>query len=420
MIQKRIVTSVGIIATSLLVAAGLIIFSPEKTPTVEAGVPWFTSAVVVSSPKDPAVRTYEPGEKVNFRSDFIWTYCSNEGGGNIFGRITKPVPVGNNHSGFTGWRGGAEGQQVAPTASRKIGTGKGKRVAVKRPPVQIYKPRAASYTQPMQMPTRPGTYHFKYEIQIRTPEGNISREGRVVFRVKEREVSCPASQIEVTQNGATSCVPLTLDVTCSSSPSSAEVGDTVSFTATASESARFTWYEGRYPSGSVIGGPQTGTESTLTRTFDEPGIYQVTALAQNANGYGTCTRGVTVRGYNEEGEYFEEVVDEFGNIITDGSITTPDGQTINLNPSAGPATITLELDPTITNTTCKGTWVAQNVAKCYMVAGDDVANAPTIANSGDRNLNPAKYQVQCLSLKDGSIAKSPERLCRSNLNTRED
>jgi hypothetical protein len=404
-----------IVVVGALVIAGTALFSFE-VDKVTAGQPWFASAITVITPKPPEVRSYNPGERFNFHADFQWIYCSNEGGGTVFGRTSNPSLSSEPFKNLSGWKRGAGGPPAGYTTSRSRG---GKAIRTPNP----YGKRAGGYSETIVAPNKPGTYRFQYEIEIRTPEGNKSRTGTATFKVRDlAEVdpgNCPANQIPITRNNAQVCVPRAIDLTCTSSASRIEPGESVTFTATANQQVSFTWYNGSGTGGAVIGGPQSGTESSLTRTYANTGIYQVTALARNASGqYGMCTRGVTVGDVEEEDE-FEEVIDEFGNIITDESITTPDGRSFALDPSAGPATITFELDRELTNTTCKGTWVAQNAATCYMVAGDDVANAPSIATSGNQDLSPAKYQVQCLSIKDGSIAKSPERLCRSNLDTRE-
>lgn len=414
-------TGLGIIVAAVLVATALVVRAPE-TPLADAGVPWFVSDVVVSNPKAPSVRTYEPGTDLNFRADFIWTYCSNEGGGQIFGRVTRPVPVGQSHTGFGAWRGGNEGKTIDAGAREVIGTGKGrKRVKLERPPVHVYKPRTASYVHPMSMPTKPGRYHFQYQLQIRTPQGNIARSGRVVFEVKDPTPSCPPSQISVPNAaGGVRCVTPNLSVQCTGSATRVDVGESVTFTATTNAPATMTWYEGSNPGGTVLGTPRTGTESTLTRSFSRPGQYQVTMLARNAQGqYGVCTRGVRVGDVLDDEEE-ASATDAFGNILNgDGTIMTPDGQLLAIDPTAGPATIEFALDRPVTNTTCGATWTATNVLRCYMVRGTERATAPVIEATGSAEVVPATYRVECLAKRDGAVVSSDPRVCSRNPDVRE-
>jgi len=390
-------------------------------PEVSAGVPYFVSEVVVSNPKPANVRSYLPGEVINFRADFIWTYCSNKGSGSIKGRISKPVAAGKKHTAFGGWSAGHGGKEVKQSGTVKIGTKKGgEKVQIKKPQVGIFEPRAASYKKTFRAPQKPGRYHFKYEMVIQTPQGDLHRSGNVTFKVEEPKRRCPANSLAVTQGGVDSCVPITLDMTCSASDTKIEPGESVTFSAQTSVPASFTWYQGVGIGGTKIAGPETGTESSVTQTYNTPGIYQVTAYAVDASrNVGMCTRGVTVGDVDVDLEDDESIVDEFGNIITETTVTTRDGDEFTLDGTAPAASITFEFDKVITNATCKGTWVAQNVLQCYLVANRDVDNAATIPLSDNEDLEPGTYQVQCVSLKDGSTAKSEERACRRNPEVRE-
>lgn len=394
-----------------------------------AGFPYFTTSVTVSSPKPPAVRTYAPGQAMQFASQFSWQYCGNQGNFRVYGRTTRPVPVGQSDTAFSNWT------EVTSGTGRK------------------------TFTTSFDAPMRPGVYRFRYQLEFGQPclgigrgtscggmtlisklprlatgvtRGSILRQsalppthtyirsGVVTFEVRDTtpdRPACPANQIQVTRNGATVCVPQTLDLTCDVEPTRIMPGESATFTASTNQSATFTWYNGDTANGAVIGGPETGTESSLTRTFSAPGQYQVTAYAQNASGAGVCTQGVRVGDVEPE---IEEVRDEFDNVVQeDGTRILPDGRVIRIDPTAGPATITFDINPTITNTTCGATWSAQNVAQCYMVGGGNRQNAPAIEPSGEGEVVPATYRVECITLRDGSIARSEERICRQNLDLRE-
>ncbi|MEY2640946.1 MAG: hypothetical protein RL150_339 [Candidatus Parcubacteria bacterium] len=411
--QKRFwyTTVSAFVAALVLVGAAYMQVGEQRV--ADAGKPYFKNAITVTNPKPPQVREYAPGSDIPLRLDFDWIYCANEGGGAVYGRTSNivpadkplPAPKGAWRAGVAGWPGTA-----GPAA-------KGKE--------QAYAPRKGVYSENLRAPMKPGKYQLAYEIELRTPEGNLSRQGRVVFEVRDKErnpgANCPANQITIRQNGGLVCVPNTVDVDCDVSSTQVDVGESVTFSASTAKTATFTWYEGPHAGGTVLAGPKTGTQSTLTRTFSRAGQYQVTVLAKNAQGsYGACTRGVRVGSLEDEIEE-EEVTDEFGNIFNsvDGTIMTPDGQILTIDPSAPPASVTLTFDRALTNTTCAATWQAQNVLRCYMVRGNERTNAPVIGASGTEQVVPATYRVDCLARRDGKIVSSETRICSNNPDARE-
>jgi plastocyanin len=415
------------VGTYVLLAVALIAGAVGLTTTeiAHAGFPYFATTVTVTTPKPPEVRTYKPGEAMQFSGQFSWAYCGNAGNFRVYGRTTRPVAISQNHANFSPWT------EITSATGRK------------------------TYTDAFTAPTKPGVYKFKYEIEFGQPCVGIRgascggftlmsqykapskqgargtkltipashtyvRSGVVTFEVRDevKPPACPANTIEVIRNGATVCVPQTLSLTCSASATRIAPGETVTFEARTNESATFTWYEGGTANGAVLAGPETGTKSTLTQRFTDAGQYQVTAYAQNASGAGACTRGVTVGSESEEEE--EEVRDEFNNIVQpDGTLLTVSGKAIGFDSKAGPAAITFELDPTLTNTTCGATWSAQNVAQCYMVTSGNRGRATEIDATGKADVVPATYRVECLALRDGAIVSSEIRICRQNFDTRE-
>lgn len=425
-VHKLAVTkTLSFILTTMFVVAMVYV---SNVSSVHAGFPYFSTSVNVTSPKPPEVRKYDPGQDMQFTGQFSWAYCGNAGNFRVYGRTSRPVPVSQNHADFGTW------SEITSNTGRK------------------------TYTNAFTAPTRPGVYKFKYELEFGTacvgirgancagftlisnmqqkisaPRGRgatvsigsvntYRRTGVVTFEVRDPNppAVCPPNQIPIMRNGARVCVPQTLTVSCTATATQVRPGETVSFAADSNAPATFTWYEGAGTDGAVIGGPETGTRSVISRTFTEPGQYQVTAFAQNASGVGMCMRGVRVVGEDEEVEDEVEVFDEFGNVVhNDGTRTTPDGTTLGIDPTAGPAGIVFTLDPTLTNTTCGATWTTQNVSACYLVKYGNRGTATEIDLSGSEQVPPATYRVECIGLSDGRISSSEERICRQNLNIRE-
>lgn len=417
-----------VLALTLAIVGVLCAVYAVHVSRVHAGFPYFSTSVNVTSPKPPEVRKYDPGQNMQFSGQFSWAYCGNAGNFRVYGRMSRPVPVAQGHAPLGAWT--------------EVSSGTGRK----------------TYTDTFTAPTRPGVYKFQYELEfgspcvgirgancsghtlmselqrkspqlqargvrlISAPVYTYRRSGTVTFEVRDPsppQANCPANQIPAMQNGVRVCVPQTLTVSCTSSATTARIGETVSFAADSSAPATFTWYEGAGIDGRVIGGPETGTRSILSRTFTQPGQYQVTAYAQNASGVGMCTRGVFVTDDDEEDVGQEQVVDEFGNVITDAAIVTPNGTTITLNPTAGNASIVFALDPTLTNTTCGATWVAQNAGACYIVQYGNRATATEVGTTGSQQVLPATYRIECIATRDGRIVSSEEKICRQNLNVRE-
>lgn len=444
--KKNSTRAIAVTVVLLCVAtlASLLPITPD-TPEAIAGDPDFIGGITVNSPKPPAVREYNPGEAMLFSADFKWAYCNNEGNGVTYGRITRPVPITEAHSPFSQRKliGTRLFPQTAANIARGLRNAENRADTVSasgrggelidgvpkflylqslRQAFARWRRREGVYVERFTAPMRPGLYHFKYELEIGSAGDSLKKSGRVVFKVRDQAV-CPGGQTPIARpEGGTVC-PTGLDISCTASATQIQPGQSVTFGATATSEATFTWYDGPDGTGSVIGGPNTGTTSSLVRTFTQVGQFQVSVVARNAAGqYGVCTRGVTVGDVPDDEDDGElSPPDDFGNRINpnDQHITTPDNERLPLNPSAGAATIDFTLDRPLTNTTCGATWAAANVLRCYMVQGGDRSTARIIDSTGTEQLTPGTYRIDCLAARDGQIVSSETRICQRNPTTRE-
>lgn len=428
---------------------------------VHAGEPHFLSKVNLTNPKPPSVRTYEPGDRIPFQVDFVWNYCGNKGGSYSEGRITNPVLRGRPHSAFSNWKRLAtvhdrytvgelnkiiktrfKNSKVSvisinySTPTSRFGNIPGVTFTQPRPGStrfsqnqndlsamehirQIIRgyPRDSTYTSSFTAPNQEGVYHFKYQVKVNTPQGDIVKGGVAVFEVK-RPLICPPGQQKVRVGGREICRPPANDdlvIMCEADTNVAEIGEQVTFTADASKPTTFNWYDGANTSGTLLRGPIQGITSSIQRTFSSAGNYSTIVKGTDAEGgLGTCTVRVAVGDVPPDEEEPEEPEEEpIVEIILD------DGSVVPADRSVPSPKITLEMDRELTNDICVATWTATNVVQCSLV-NKISNNKQGVEFNGQKSVTPGSYQVQCLALKDGKMAYSPERYCRTNPDLRED
>ncbi len=446
-----------------IIAAFIFFNHPVET---FAGDPHFLSRLNVTNPKPPSVKSYAPGERIAFQVDFLWTYCSNRGGSFSEGRITNPVLQSRPHSSFSAWKRLATVHDQytvkelndlikkkygsMPTTVESIdyngsvmsrgiyipfsikfkssgggrtGGGTGESAQAQNYVRNLIKgyPRDSVYTTTFNAPQTPGIYHFKYEVKVNTPQGDIVKGGVATFKV-EKPLDCPPGTQKVIINGEEKCIPIEneIELICSADKSKVDVGETVTYTARSPRTVNFTWYNGDNLTGNVLSGPISGLSSSITRTFSEIGNYLTTVKAtDSAGGIGICSIRTAVGDVEEWTDEETTEYEEFEEEILD-EIVTEDGRILKFDRNAGDAVIKFETDRAITNDICVGTWEAENVLQCFLVQNGRLNKLQDeIEFSDSKELIPGNYQIQCLALKDGKPALSQERFCRTNPDFRE-
>lgn len=385
--NKKNIKTDSLLAAILIVCASLmmsafIIFNPSQT---QAGQVYLGRATV-TSPKPPAVESYEGGSRINFSARYSFTYCANVMPA-AKGAISYPVPVDQPHTAF--------GPETSSDVTLASATGNSN--------AQYRYSFGSIYSQEFTAPTAPGTYKFKYKVGIRNAQ-HTDRfiVGEAMFLVTAPDVCTnidgfqedpPEGYFKGSDSSGRS-VCLDGDMICRVSSNNINVGDTVSFTATTRDGLKgdFAWYRGPNTKVGLISEDEKVTRSFITRTYDSAGVHQVSALFTDKNGdTDSCTVGVTVH---------DPVAENDG------------GDVVFLNPNAPAGVINLNLDKSITNTTCNATWTATHVVGCQLFNNNEPVE--DVGVTGSKDVRPGSYEVRCLQVKDGAVAKSATRVCRQN------
>lgn len=84
----------------------------------------------------------------------------------------------------------------------------------------------------------------------------------------------------------------------------------------------------------------------------------------------------------------------------------------------GPGEVDFSLNPSITNTTCRGTWSSENVSACFLYKNGGLLQEVEV--SGQMDLTPGRYELRCRELRGGgTITVSKEQTCFLNPDFRE-
>lgn len=384
-----LLAAILIVCASLMMSA-LIIINPSQT---QAGQVYLGSATV-TSPKPPSVESYEGGSRMSFSARYSFTYCANVMPA-AKGAISQPVLVGQPHTAF-----GPE-RNSSVTLGRATGS----------EDAQYRYSFGSIYSQEFTAPTTPGTYKFRYKVGIRNAQ-HTDRfiTGEAMFLVTAPDVCTnidgfqenpPEGYFQGSDSRGRS-VCMDGDMICSVSKNPASVGDGVNFTARTRSNleGNFTWFSGSGTSDTskIIQEDDDVRSSTISRTYTDAGVHQVSALFTSEDGdTNSCTVGVTV----------------YDDLAQDAN----DGTVVFLNPNAPAGVINLDLDKTITNTTCKATWTATHVVGCQIFNNNEPVE--DVGVTGSKDVEPGSYEVRCLQVKNGAVAKSATRVCRENPELRE-
>jgi|GEM_PF-961624 len=383
---KSFLSALLIIGMSIV---GSIFIVSNPIPT-QAGQVYLGTATVIS-PKPPAVESYEAGSLIDFSARYNFTYCANVMPA-AKGAITQPVPVGSAHTAF-----GPE-RPSSVTLGRATGSSD----------AQYRYSFNSTYTQSFIAPSTPGTYKFKYKVGIRNAQRTDRfLTGEVIFSVRPNDVCTNINDMQTDvpsgyfqtfdENGRSVCLDTNVDMMCSVSKNPASVGDAVTFNATTRSNTRgdFSWFSGNSTNNpdNLLKKDNNVTSSSLSQTLGQSGVYQVSALFNGENGESNnCTVGVTV--------YPDLIAPDPGSV------------TVFINPSAPAGVVNLNLDRSITNSTCKATWTATHVVGCQLFNNNEPVE--DVGVTGSKDVSPGSYEVRCLQVKNGTVAKSATRVCREN------
>ncbi len=367
--------------------------------------------VVVSNPKPPTVQTYLPTQKMSFMADFTFTYCTNSGY-DLRTRMTKPVLVGNPHANYSDWQ----------NLRKKTFLGANEAYP------KLHPRFSGNINMPFDTPQQPGTYHFKYQVVVNSGGWYDVQEGTVKFEVAlDSCANAGGTQTEVPRgyvqtrnaNGTFNCVPADLGLVCSASKSRLNIGETVTFNGKVSDTynANFKWFDGNSVNDELLKQDNNVNSSSYSTSYNNPGLYIVTVSAENAsNPQQVCKVGVSV------GEQFKTVpldensIDEYLKILEDNYIDE-DGKRYPLIKTAAPGKIIFNMDDRLTNTTCAGDWVAENVLKCALYRNN--VKVKDIEFTGEADFASGTYQVRCIQSNDGKQIVSETKVCRLNPDVRE-
>lgn len=204
-------------------------------------------------------------------------------------------------------------------------------------------------------------------------------------------------------------------VSCSASKNIVKTGEDVAFTATPfnnNGSVNFVWYDGVNTSGS--GNSQNSSGPVVIRkNYSSEGNQRVTVVATDSSGnraQRTC--GVAV---SDSEDVDDDMIND-GLLDLDGDGLPDIDLTANPNAPDITATVDLQIDRTLTNTTCKLTWSSQNAIECFLI--NKAGLNEKISLNGTKDVQPGEYSVRCYSptLK---ITETDTKVCRLNPNIRE-
>ena len=204
-------------------------------------------------------------------------------------------------------------------------------------------------------------------------------------------------------------------VSCRAQDPIVKPGETAVFVATPfnnSASVIFEWYDGASSDGNSSSQTSNGPVS-ITRTYSSEGNKRVTVVATDTSG---------ARSQRTCGVMVSENEDDIDDLINDGLLDL-DGDglpDIDLNATRGAeitATADLQIDRSLTNSTCKLTWTSQNAIECLLVNKSSGASERVDLN-GSRDVSPGEYYLRCISptLK---ITETDSKVCRLNFDIRE-
>lgn len=374
----------------------------------------FVTRAKIQSPKPPNVTAYEPGENIRFIADMDFMYCTNSGY-NLKARVTRPVMAGRPHTAFGPWFNLPKGKFIQTMYNYS--------------PLGRYD---TGINIPIKAPNKPDVYVFKYEVVGVSGDWGDQEQGVVRFKVaKDLCANIRGVQERVPANHITSinaqrkpiCTPRrpitnSTSLRCTASKNRVEVGEPVTYEAERVDAkpGNFLWYEGFHDSGDAPVKTQNNVRiSQYTTSYDEPGSYLVSVVSRVAPGVeDVCRIGVAV-GDAELIEPTEDNLDDF--VDRTQFYTDEDGNRFPLDPNAGPGRITFTMDKTLTNTTCKGTWEAENVLKCGLYRNN--VKVEDVNFSGEKDMNPGTYQIKCIQTNNGAEISSETRSCRLNPDFRE-
>lgn len=399
-LTKKEYSSVAAIG-AIIIAVGIIGFSFWMTgnPSVARGGEVWLGTSTVISPKPPAVRSYDVGSRMEFRTQYTYSYCGNTLPVSM-GQMSQPVPYGTSHSAF-----GPERR-----TSFTLGTKTGREAQYR----YLFN---ATYSQFFIAPTKPGIYWFKYRVGSRNAQGTDQfLTGTAIFEVKPIDVctnienvqeTVPSGYYQTSDNsGRSICLDRsTQDLICVASKNPITTGESVTFNAQTrtKQNGTFKWFDGNRTSGTVIKNEQNVTQSQVTRTYTTPGIYQVAAQINTDGIIHSCVVGVTVRAESDN-----TTID-----INEGA----EGLLLFLDPNAPPGEINFGFGNSITNTTCKANWDVKNVLGCQLYRNNELFK--TLDDKGVEDLTPARYQIKCLQIRDGTMLESDTLVCVRNPDLRE-
>jgi hypothetical protein len=143
--------------------------------------------------------------------------------------------------------------------------------------------------------------------------------------------------------------------------------------------------------------PSDSTQ-TVRHTWITPGAKTFKVMAQDMEGLTSSWVSHTT----DECAPSDQPLNTDFNVTTYGAL--PDG-VLNLN-----------LDRTVTNTTCKARWDAQYVGQCTLTKNG--GEPEDVAASGELDLEPGLYVLQCDELNSGAILSNEVR-CVKNIDFRE-
>lgn len=436
--------AVSVIALACIVAGSVIFF--EEAKEVEAGnVYW--QGLSIYNPKPPQVKSYAPGEVVEFSSEFVFEYCSNKWHA-VGGQITEPVLKDQPHKDFVGdpfsnvvnqtqiSRGRGRGENFTQTGSKTVGNiqsttltqaqidalkatgGLATKTEYKSAPGKVFNSR---YNTTFIAPSEPGIYWFKYRVIIKNGQNTgVTKEGVAIFKVQgpdictnilEHQEVVPVGYVSAQNaDGKSICVPQSRNLVCSASKNKLEVGESVTFIARRvnGEVADFNWYKGGSASGVSLKKENGVSQSDYSTSYAQPGLYMTSVLVQKDGISEKCSVGVSVGDL----EYVTEQEELKDTYVTD------DGKAYKLDPNAQTGKIEFNLDSALTNNTCKADWKADSVVRCSMIKNNAILNNE-LEFVGQKDLSPGNYQISCIQLKDGTEIRSEVKTCRLSPDVRE-
>lgn len=402
-INNKNITFVSVLILSIFVAGSIIYF--DRPENANAGRVYLTGVNIIN-PKPPQIRGYDKNERIEFRVKFNFTYCTNEWYTTSV-QISEPALRGKPDKPF--------GPAQKSNKTRMISGGE-------------QKDFLSEEVRTFNAPDKPGIYTFRYRLIVENGQNTgVTREGRVTFKVNKEDVCAnidgiqervPARLLQSRNaNGALICIPQSANIQCSASKNRLDVGESVTYSANRIDNgiANFNWYSGGDATGSVLKTQNNVVSSTYTTTYDAPGVYLVSVLAQTGNDSDKCAVGVSVGD-----EYNDQNLDDYsddGLTEEDEYYVDDEGNRYPLDRNAPAGRIDFTMDASLTNTTCKGNWVAANVIKCSLYKNNE--EVKDVEFEDQENLSSGSYQIKCIQLKDGTEIESKIRSCRLNPDVKE-